>query len=104
MTDPAINFLYSKLLVQLEEYKNKLKCAEDELTGANFTLDSAVGRKLVSKCRILQIENKELGKEFTEGRFRQLQIALKMERKHRVELEESLQGELLSRTQILTIW
>ncbi|KAF0993040.1 hypothetical protein HZS_7651, partial [Henneguya salminicola] len=107
LTDPALNYLYSKVLEEIEKYKSRLNDAEDELKGANFNLDSVTGRKLISKCRLLENENEELGKEFTEGRFSQLDLALKMERRNRLNLEESFKNMIklvdMYETQIETL-
>uniref|UniRef100_A0A6G3MIF1 Pre-mRNA-splicing regulator WTAP (Trinotate prediction) n=1 Tax=Henneguya salminicola TaxID=69463 RepID=A0A6G3MIF1_HENSL len=42
LTDPALNYLYSKVLEEIEKYKSRLNDAEDELKGANFNLDRLV--------------------------------------------------------------
>lgn len=51
---------------------------------------SIAGKKLVQKCKELQEENEQLGREVTEGRMQALRAEAAMHREHASELRNSL--------------
>lgn len=95
LLDPAVLKEFQYLRAELEESQRELKKVQQELEAVTFTQDSKAGRMLMAKCRTLQEENEEMGRELSEGRIHHLetQLALaknfaeEMRRKY-LELEE----------------
>ncbi|XP_077366645.1 pre-mRNA-splicing regulator WTAP [Festucalex cinctus] len=93
MVDPAINLFFLKMKAELEQTKDKLEQAQNELSAWKFTPDSQTGKKLMAKCRMLIQENQELGKQQSQGRIAQLEAELALQKKYSEELKSS-QDEL----------
>ncbi|XP_077443300.1 pre-mRNA-splicing regulator WTAP [Stigmatopora argus] len=93
MVDPAINLFFLKMKGELEQTKDKLEQAQNELSAWKFTPDSQTGKKLMAKCRMLIQENQELGKQQSQGRIAQLEAELALQKKYSEELKSS-QDEL----------
>ncbi|XP_051908427.1 pre-mRNA-splicing regulator WTAP [Hippocampus zosterae] len=93
MVDPAINLFFLKMKTELEQTKDKLEQAQNELSAWKFTPDSQTGKKLMAKCRMLIQENQELGKQQSQGRIAQLEAELALQKKYSEELKSS-QDEL----------
>ncbi|XP_063079435.1 pre-mRNA-splicing regulator WTAP [Engraulis encrasicolus] len=93
MVDPAINLIFLKMKAELEQTKDKLEQAQNELSAWKFTPDSQTGKKLMSKCRMLIQENQELGRQLSQGRIAQLEAELALQKKYSEELKSS-QDEL----------
>ncbi|XP_028809488.1 pre-mRNA-splicing regulator WTAP [Denticeps clupeoides] len=93
MVDPAINLLFLKMKAELEQTKDKLEQAQNELSAWKFTPDSQTGKKLMAKCRMLIQENQELGRQLSQGRIAQLEAELALQKKYSEELKSS-QDEL----------
>ncbi|KAB0379710.1 hypothetical protein FD755_007494, partial [Muntiacus reevesi] len=93
MVDPAINLLFLKMKSELEQTKDKLEQAQNELSAWKFTPDSQTGKKLMAKCRMLIQENQELGRQLSQGRIAQLEAELALQKKYSEELKSS-QDEL----------
>ncbi|XP_045069821.1 pre-mRNA-splicing regulator WTAP-like [Coregonus clupeaformis] len=67
MVDPAINLFFLKMKGELEQTKDKLEQAQNELSAWKFTPDSQTGKKLMAKCGMLIQENQELGRQLSQG-------------------------------------
>ncbi|NP_001231170.1 pre-mRNA-splicing regulator WTAP isoform 1 [Sus scrofa] len=93
MVDPAINLFFLKMKGELEQTKDKLEQAQNELSAWKFTPDSQTGKKLMAKCRMLIQENQELGRQLSQGRIAQLEAELVLQKKYSEELKSS-QDEL----------
>ncbi|XP_018585923.1 pre-mRNA-splicing regulator WTAP isoform X1 [Scleropages formosus] len=93
MVDPAINLFFLKMKSELEQTKDKLEQAQNELSAWKFTPDSQTGKKLMAKCRMLIQENQELGRQLSQGRIAQLEAELALQKKYSEELKSS-QDEL----------
>uniref|UniRef100_A0A8C4YZE2 Pre-mRNA-splicing regulator WTAP n=2 Tax=Gadus morhua TaxID=8049 RepID=A0A8C4YZE2_GADMO len=93
MVDPAINLFFLKMKGELEQTKDKLEQAQNELSAWKFTPDSQTGKKLMAKCRMLIQENQELGRQLSQGRIAQLEAELALQKKYSEELKGS-QDEL----------
>ncbi|XP_070217208.1 pre-mRNA-splicing regulator WTAP-like isoform X2 [Bos mutus] len=93
MVDPVINLLFLKMKSELEQTKDKLEQAQNELSAWKFTPDSQTGKKLMAKCRMLIQENQELGRQLSQGRIAQLEAELALQKKYSEELKSS-QDEL----------
>ncbi|KAJ8355620.1 hypothetical protein SKAU_G00184140 [Synaphobranchus kaupii] len=93
MVDPAINLFFLKMKGELEQTKDKLEQAQNELSAWKFTPDSQTGKKLMAKCRMLIQENQELGRQLSQGRIAQLEAELALQKKYSEELKTS-QDEL----------
>ncbi|XP_061602440.1 pre-mRNA-splicing regulator WTAP [Cololabis saira] len=93
MVDPSINLFFLKMKAELEQTKDKLEQAQNELSAWKFTPDSQTGKKLMAKCRMLIQENQELGRQLSQGRIAQLEAELALQKKYSEELKSS-QDEL----------
>uniref|UniRef100_A0AAY5L1G8 Pre-mRNA-splicing regulator WTAP n=1 Tax=Esox lucius TaxID=8010 RepID=A0AAY5L1G8_ESOLU len=93
LVDPAVNLFFLKMKSELEENKDKLEQAQNELSAWKFTPDSQTGKKLMAKCRMLIQENQELGRQISQGRIAQLEAELALQKKYSEELKSS-QDEL----------
>ncbi|CAN0350550.1 unnamed protein product [Lampetra planeri] len=93
LVDPAVNLLFTKMKSELQQSKDKLQQAHDELSAWKFTPDSQTGKKLMSKCRMLIQENQELGRQLSQGRVAQLEAELALQKKYSQELKSG-QDEL----------
>ncbi|XP_062325802.1 pre-mRNA-splicing regulator WTAP-like [Osmerus eperlanus] len=91
--DPAVNLFFLKMKSELEDTKDKLEQAQNELSAWKFTPDSQTGKKLMAKCRMLIQENQELGRQLSQGRTAQLEAELALQKKYSEELKGS-QDEL----------
>ncbi|CAB1329225.1 unnamed protein product [Coregonus sp. 'balchen'] len=89
----AINLFFLKMKGELEQTKDKLEQAQNELCAWKFTPDSQTGKKLMAKCRMLIQENQELGRQLSQGRIAQLEAELALQKKYSEELKSS-QDEL----------
>lgn len=62
--------IFALLQTELEASEKKLKEAQDDLAAVQFTPHSKNGKMLMAKCRTLQEENEEIGREMSEGKVR----------------------------------
>uniref|UniRef100_A0A8D2AF58 Pre-mRNA-splicing regulator WTAP n=1 Tax=Sciurus vulgaris TaxID=55149 RepID=A0A8D2AF58_SCIVU len=94
MVDPAINLFFLKMKGELEQTKDKLEQAQNELSfSLNHSNQFQTGKKLMAKCRMLIQENQELGRQLSQGRIAQLEAELALQKKYSEELKSS-QDEL----------
>ncbi|GMH42464.1 hypothetical protein BSKO_10383 [Bryopsis sp. KO-2023] len=76
LLDPALQKEFRFLKSELEEKKKEVKKLQEELDGVTFTQDSKAGKMLVAKCKKLQEENEDMGRELSEGRVHHLETQL----------------------------
>ncbi|KAG2442105.1 hypothetical protein HYH02_009594 [Chlamydomonas schloesseri] len=82
MLDPAVAREFARLRAELEAAQAELATAREELTAVTFTQESKVGRQLMAKCRSLQEENEEMGRELAEGKAQAAEAAAALARAH----------------------
>eukprot|EP01024_Parvocaulis_polyphysoides_P000399 TRINITY_DN1009_c1_g1_i1.p1 TRINITY_DN1009_c1_g1~~TRINITY_DN1009_c1_g1_i1.p1 ORF type:complete len:310 (+),score=51.09 TRINITY_DN1009_c1_g1_i1:65-931(+) len=78
LLDPAVHAEMMRLKNEADKKDEELRAARDEIQGATFTPDSKTGRELVKKCKQLQSENDDLGKELAEGNIQMFKLQVKM--------------------------
>ena len=64
--------------------------AQQELEASQFQSGSIAGKKLVHKCKELQAENEQLGKEVSEGSVHKLQAQAALHKDYAAELRKAL--------------
>jgi chromosome segregation ATPase len=90
LLDPAVNSYIQKLQNDLKNTEKKLKQCQDDLDAQKFTPHSITGKKLMAKCRALQEENEELGRQISEGQLQKLTLEAALQREYAEELKSSL--------------
>lgn len=80
LLDPAVNSLVQQLRNELTATKLRLEDTQNELTAWKFTPDSNTGKRLMAKCRMLYLENEELGKVTSSGRIATLEGDLALQK------------------------
>eukprot|EP01023_Acetabularia_acetabulum_P029780 TRINITY_DN28063_c0_g2_i1.p2 TRINITY_DN28063_c0_g2~~TRINITY_DN28063_c0_g2_i1.p2 ORF type:complete len:191 (-),score=44.38 TRINITY_DN28063_c0_g2_i1:303-809(-) len=68
----------SRLKNELEKRDEEIKSVREELQAVAFTPDSKNGRELVKKCKQLQQDNDDLGKELAEGNMQMIKLQVKI--------------------------
>lgn len=86
LLDPAIHAEFTRMKKELEAAGKKLKELQDDLAAVQFTPHSKNGKLLMAKCRTLQDENAEIGREASEGKLHDLGTRLAMQKSLNVEL------------------
>ncbi|KAK9821853.1 hypothetical protein WJX74_005427 [Apatococcus lobatus] len=78
LLDPAVHREFQRLHHDAESKAQEIKQLKDELKAVSFSQESKAGRLLMAKCRALQDENEEMGRELSEGKVHALerQVAL----------------------------
>jgi pre-mRNA-splicing regulator WTAP len=89
LLDPAINREFQRLKSELGETQKELKHVQEDLQAVNFTQESKTGRALMAKCKSLQEENDEMGRELAEGKVHQLDAQLSIAREYADELKKN---------------
>lgn len=89
LMDPALNLMYEKLKSEVDAARAKVEEMQNELSAWKFTPDSASGKRLMAKCRLLHNENEELGKEMSTGWIAQLSGNLALQKKFSEEMKKS---------------
>lgn len=82
LLDPSTNREFQRLKNEVEESQKEQRRLQDELEAVNFTQESKIGRQLMAKCRSLQEENEEIGREISEGKIHQLETQLAMAKEY----------------------
>lgn len=90
--DPAIHEEFMRLKNLVEEKDKKVKELQDNIAAVSFTPQSKMGKMLMSKCRILQEENEEIGNQADEGKMHELSLKLALQKSHNTELKSQLEG------------
>ncbi|TPX37455.1 hypothetical protein SmJEL517_g00586 [Synchytrium microbalum] len=91
LLDPVLHLLFQEMKKEIDEKNNKIDDLTQELQAAQFSPHNLIGRKLIAKCKALQGENEELGRQLAFGRVEQLQVALALEKRANGELKKSLE-------------
>lgn len=86
LLDPAIHAEFTRMKKELEAAGKKLKELQDDLAAVQFTPHSKNGKLLMAKCRTLQDENAQIGREASEGKLHDLGTRLAMQKSLNVEL------------------
>mgnify|MGYP001357341307 FL=1 len=75
LLDPAVNAEIMRLREEVKEAQRREKEAQGQLEASQFQSGSIAGKKLMQKCKDLQAENDQLGKDLKdleEGRVQKL--------------------------------
>ncbi|KAK9843755.1 hypothetical protein WJX81_004983 [Elliptochloris bilobata] len=80
LLDPAVAAEFERLKGEADAAAREARGLREELQAAHFSQESKVGRLLMAKCRALQEENEELGREAAEGRVAGLERQLALAR------------------------
>eukprot|EP01105_Mastigella_eilhardi_P019881 TRINITY_DN4698_c0_g1_i2.p1 TRINITY_DN4698_c0_g1~~TRINITY_DN4698_c0_g1_i2.p1 ORF type:complete len:271 (+),score=80.28 TRINITY_DN4698_c0_g1_i2:30-815(+) len=88
--DPVLNANYTSMREQLKEYEKEIKSQKEQLAAVPVTNESITTRKLIARCKALQDENEELGKQVAEGHVAQLEQALALRKKVAEEYQKSI--------------
>lgn len=90
LLDPAVNAEIRRLREQVKEAQAREKEAQAELEASHFSAGSLAGKKLMQKCKDLQTENEQLGKELSDGRLQKLRAEVAMHKEVAHELGRNL--------------
>ncbi|KAF5727600.1 FKBP12-interacting protein of 37 kDa [Tripterygium wilfordii] len=90
--DPAIHEEFTRLKNLIEEKDKKMKEMEDHNIASSFTPYNKNGRMLMAKCRTLQEENEEIGKQAAEGKMHELALKLALQKSQNAELRTQFEG------------
>ncbi len=88
--DPMVNLEIEKLREEVKEANRKEKEAQDQLQASQFQSGSIAGKKLIQKCKELQAENDQLGKELSEGKMQKLKADMLLQKSYEAELHKCL--------------
>ncbi|KAH7365069.1 hypothetical protein KP509_18G007500 [Ceratopteris richardii] len=91
LLDPAIHAEFTRMKKELESAEKKIKELQDDLGAVQFTPHSKNGKMLMAKCRTLQEENEEIGREASEGKIHELGTKLAMQKSLNAELKRGYQ-------------
>ena len=80
LLDPSVNAEIVRLREQVKELERREKEAQQELEASQFQASSIAGKKLMQKCKELQQENEQLGKELSEGKVQKLEATIEMQK------------------------
>jgi len=76
----------------IKEKDEKIEKLTTELEAAQYSTDSLLGKRLLTKCASLIAENEELGNLVAESRAEQLERELLLQKKLGDEMKKSLKG------------
>jgi len=91
LLDPAVNLELELMKKQVEIIAQKEKEAQDALQASEFHPDSVTGRRLLAKCKTLQQENEELGKQISQDKVTILEQEKEVQTKQLNDLKKSLE-------------
>ncbi|OAE18096.1 hypothetical protein AXG93_2899s1250 [Marchantia polymorpha subsp. ruderalis] len=91
LLDPAIHAEFTRMKKELEAAEKRVKELQDDLAAVQFTPHSKNGKMLMAKCRTLQEENEEIGREASEGKMHELGTKLAMQKTLNNELRRGYQ-------------
>lgn len=86
LLDPAIHAEFTRMKKELEAAEKRVKELQDDLAAVQFTPHSKHGKLLMAKCRTLQEENTEIGREASEGKVHELGTRLAVQKSINAEL------------------
>mmetsp|Transcript_46189 Transcript_46189/g.75373 ORF Transcript_46189/g.75373 Transcript_46189/m.75373 type:complete len:228 (-) Transcript_46189:176-859(-) len=87
--DPAVNAEFKRMKDEVKQMTEKLRKTQEDLEAAAFNPQAQTGRMLMQKVRSLAEENEEWSKQAGEGRLRDLEAALAVQKQIAVELKQS---------------
>ena len=90
LLDPAVNAEIMRLREEVKEAQRKEKEAQEQLEASQFQSGSIAGKKLIQKCKELQAENDQLGKDLSEGRVQKLRADAALQKEYESELKRAL--------------
>ncbi|KAF3497866.1 hypothetical protein DY000_02056155 [Brassica cretica] len=76
----------------VEEKDKKIKELQDSYTAVTFTPLGVKGRMLMEKCKTLQEENEEIGRQAAEGKIHELAMKLSVQKSQNAELRKQFEG------------
>ena len=79
-----------QLRAAVKEAQRKEKEALEQLEASQFQSGSIAGKKLIQKCKELQAENEQLGKDLSEGRTQKLRADASLHKEYAQELRKAL--------------
>lgn len=91
LLDPAVNREFQRMHKALEDKSEEAQRLREELQGTTFQFDSKAGRMLVAKCRTLQEENEEMGRELSEDRVHKLERQLALAKAYAEDMQAAFQ-------------
>ncbi|KAG0554017.1 hypothetical protein KC19_12G056600 [Ceratodon purpureus] len=91
LLDPAIHAEFTRMKKELEAAEKRVKELKDDLAAVQFTPHSKHGKLLMAKCRTLQEENTEIGREASEGKVHELDTRLAAQKYLNTELRRCYQ-------------
>jgi len=74
----------------VELARRKEQDAEDERQASQYQTGSIAGKMLMNKCKDLQIENDQLGKELSEGQVQELRAGMLLQNDYMREVRKAL--------------
>ncbi|KAJ0247032.1 FKBP12-interacting protein of 37 kDa [Hirschfeldia incana] len=92
LLDPAIHEEFSRLKNLVEEKDKKIKELQDSYTAVTFTPLGVKGKMLMEKCKTLQEENEEIGRQAAEGKIHELAMKLSVQKSQNAELRKQFEG------------
>ncbi|TXG55753.1 hypothetical protein EZV62_017066 [Acer yangbiense] len=92
LLDPAIHEEFRRLKNLVEEKDKKVKELEENIAAVAFTANSKMGKAIMAKCKTLQEENDEIGRQNEEGETHQLQLKLALQKSQNAELRSQFEG------------
>ena len=90
LLDPATHAEIMRLREEVERAGKKEREVQEELQASQYQSGSILGKKLMNKCKELQAENDQLGKDLSEGRVRKLRADALLHKEHVLELQKAL--------------
>ena len=91
LCDPMVAAEITHLREEVAEAQKRERAAQDELQATQFQAGSIAGKKLVEKCKTLQAENEQLGKDLSEGAVQKLKADIALHKLYESELNKSLE-------------
>ena len=88
--DPALNFEVAELRKTVKRQRVELDEAHESLKAERYNPESATGKELVKKCRLLRNENEALGEKLAEGELQRVTMELAVKRTECKELQVRL--------------
>ena len=90
LLDPSVNAEIVRLREQVKHTERRELEVRQELEASQFSAQGIAGKKLMQKCKELQAENEQLGKELAEGKTQKLHATIALQKDYAKELRKSL--------------
>ncbi|CAI5510968.1 unnamed protein product [Closterium sp. Naga37s-1] len=91
LLDAAIHAEFKRLKTESEALERRVRELQDDLAAVQFTPHSKNGKMLMAKCRTLQEENEDIGREAAEGKVHELENKLALQKQLNSELKRGYQ-------------